>query len=73
MTHSNGHLNLKFDKLIPVDEFIDKVLYKPNAGYYTKKNPFGGKGDFITDQDSMVKQKPQNPLIMEFNFKQNKN
>ncbi len=48
MTHNNEHLNLKFDKLIPVDEFIDKVLYKPNAGYYTKKNPFGGKGDFIT-------------------------
>ena len=29
--------NLKIDKLIPVDEFIEKVLYHPEIGYYTKK------------------------------------
>ena len=40
-------LNLR-NKLIPVDEFIDKVLYQSNSGYYTKKFPFGGQGDFIT-------------------------
>ena len=40
--------NLKIDKLIPVDEFIEKVLYHPEIGYYTKKVPFGRQGDFIT-------------------------
>ena len=43
-----GYFNLKTKKLVPVDEFVEKVLYKPNAGYYTKKIPFGSKGDFIT-------------------------
>ena len=31
-----------------VDNFIDSALYDKNYGYYTKKNPFGKKGDFIT-------------------------
>ena len=40
--------NLKSNELIPVDEFIEKVLYEPNIGYYTKKIPFGSQGDFVT-------------------------
>ena len=35
-------------KSIPLDIFIEKALYDPNKGYYTKKFPFGRKGDFIT-------------------------
>ena len=31
-----------------LDNFIDSALYDKNYGYYTKKNPFGKKGDFIT-------------------------
>ena len=31
-----------------VDDFIDGALYDKNYGYYTKKNPFGTKGDFVT-------------------------
>ncbi len=38
----------KKNKLIPIDEFIEKALYKPDIGYYTKKIPFGKRGDFIT-------------------------
>ena len=48
MTYNHGYFNLKSNKLIPVDEFVEKVLYERNAGYYTKKIPFGKKGDFIT-------------------------
>ena len=48
MKHNPEYFNLKTPKLVPVDEFIDKVLYKPNFGYYTKKIPFGSKGDFVT-------------------------
>ena len=36
------------DKSIPVDLFLDKILYHKKLGYYQKKNPFGKKGDFIT-------------------------
>ena len=31
-----------------IDKFIEKALYDKNYGYYSKKNPFGKKGDFIT-------------------------
>ena len=34
--------------LIPLDNFITNVLYDKRFGYYTSKNPFGKKGDFIT-------------------------
>tara|TARA_A100001011_G_scaffold393598_1_gene483834 strand:+ start:3497 stop:4573 length:1077 start_codon:yes stop_codon:yes gene_type:complete len=40
--------DLKIDKLIPIDEFFEKVLYKPNIGYYSKQIPFGKQGDFVT-------------------------
>ena len=42
------YFDLKTDGLIPVDEFVEKILYHPNVGYYSKKIPFGKKGDFIT-------------------------
>ncbi len=48
MTYNPGYFNIKSNKLIPVDEFVEKVLYEPNKGYYTKKIPFGSQGDFIT-------------------------
>ena len=48
MTFNPGHFGLKIDKLIPVDEFLEKVLYHPKRGYYTRKVPFGSQGDFIT-------------------------
>ena len=48
MTYNSEYFNIKSNKLIPVDEFIEKVLYEPNKGYYTKKIPFGSQGDFIT-------------------------
>ena len=39
---------LKNKNFIPLDKFIDKVLYNKSNGYYFKKNPFGEKGDYIT-------------------------
>ena len=48
MINNLEFFNLKVDKSIPVDDFVDRLLYEPNAGYYTKKIPFGSKGDFIT-------------------------
>ncbi len=48
MTRNLGYFNFKNDKLIPVDEFVEQVLYEPNNGYYTKKIPFGSQGDFVT-------------------------
>ena len=48
MNYNPSYFNLKKNKLIPVDEFVEKVLYEPNKGYYTKKIPFGSQGDFVT-------------------------
>ena len=48
MTFDPEYFNIKYNKLIPIDEFVEKILYKPNVGYYTKKIPFGAQGDFIT-------------------------
>ena len=42
------NFSIKANKEIPIDEFIDKVLYDLNYGYYSKKISFGKKGDFIT-------------------------
>ena len=39
---------LKNDSKIPLDRFINKVLYDKNKGYYMNNNPIGAKGDFIT-------------------------
>tara|TARA_B100000767_G_scaffold273160_1_gene302556 strand:+ start:414 stop:1478 length:1065 start_codon:yes stop_codon:yes gene_type:complete len=35
-------------KKIPLDKFIANVLYDKKYGYYSKKIPFGKRGDFIT-------------------------
>ena len=48
MKYNPKNFDLKKNKLIPVDEFVNKVLYHPKFGYYSKKIPFGRKGDFIT-------------------------
>ena len=48
MRYKAENFDLTFNKPIPVDEFIEKVLYHSKIGYYAKKIPFGKKGDFIT-------------------------
>ena len=48
MKNTLERFDLITDKLVPVDEFVDKILYHPNNGYYTKKIPFGKVGDFVT-------------------------
>ena len=35
-------------KILPVDKFIDNVLFDKKIGYYSSKMPFGSSGDFIT-------------------------
>ncbi|MDB9760948.1 SAM-dependent methyltransferase [Pelagibacteraceae bacterium] len=35
-------------KKTPLDKFIANVLYDKKYGYYSKKVPFGKKGDFVT-------------------------
>ena len=35
-------------KKLPVDRFFNNVLFDKKNGYYSSKNPFGGKGDFLT-------------------------
>ena len=42
------NFRIKFNKKIPVDEFLERALYDPNSGYYNNRIPFGKKGDFIT-------------------------
>ncbi|RPG96079.1 MAG: SAM-dependent methyltransferase [Candidatus Pelagibacter sp. TMED165] len=39
---------LKKSQTVPIDNFLDNVLYDDQNGYYSKKNPFGKKGDFVT-------------------------
>ena len=41
MRYKPENFDLNSDKVTPVDEFIEKVLYHPKNGYYTKKIPFG--------------------------------
>ncbi len=43
--------NKKFfnnSRVLPVDKFIENVLYNKKNGYYSSKIPFGKSGDFIT-------------------------
>ena len=35
-------------KELPVDRFLENVLFDEKKGYYSSKNPFGCKGDFLT-------------------------
>ncbi len=45
---------LKNNSKIPLDRFINKVLYDKNYGYYMLKNPIGRKGDFITSPNISI-------------------
>ena len=38
----------KDKKSLPLNTFIDRALYHERYGYYSKKNPLGLKGDFVT-------------------------
>ena len=48
MKDSLKKFDIKLNKKIKVDDFINKALYKPEIGYYSHKIPFGKKGDFVT-------------------------
>ena len=48
MKNSLRKFNIKQNKKIKIDNFINKALYEPKIGYYSRKIPFGQKGDFIT-------------------------
>ena len=39
---------IKQKKILPIDKFIDIALYDKNYGYYSKNNPLGKNGDFVT-------------------------
>ena len=39
---------MKEAQIIPLDKFVENALYNENYGYYSKKNPFGKSGDYIT-------------------------
>ena len=45
---------LKNNSLIPLDRFINKVLYDKKNGYYMNKNPIGYQGDFITSPNVSI-------------------
>ena len=48
MTYNSNYNNLFINKLVPIDELVQKALYHPKSGYYSKKIPFGRQGDFVT-------------------------
>ena len=39
------------NKSIPIDLFLDKILYHKKLGYYQKKNPFGPQDPNIGTSD----------------------
>ena len=39
---------MKEVRTIPIDKFIEEALYNKKDGYYSKTNPFGKSGDYIT-------------------------
>jgi len=45
---------LKNNIKISLDKFINEALYSKSKGYYSKKNPIGKKGDFITSPNISV-------------------
>ena len=45
---------LKNNSKIPLDKFINKVLYDKIHGYYMNKNPISHKGDFITSPNISI-------------------
>ena len=42
------------EKYISLDSFINKALYDKKKGYYSKKDPFGKSGDFITSPNISI-------------------
>ena len=44
----------KNSKVLPVDKFFKNVLYDKKFGYYSSKNPFGKKGDYITSPKFLI-------------------
>ena len=54
MTYNPGYFNLKHKKLIPIDEFIETVLYEPNTGYYTKKFHLEAKAILLQHQQFQI-------------------
>ena len=45
---------LKNNSKIPLDKFINKVLYDKTKGYYMNNNPIGNRGDFITSPNISI-------------------
>ena len=45
---------LKNNSKIPLDKFINKVLYDKSKGYYMNSNPIGLKGDFTTSPNISI-------------------
>jgi len=45
---------LKNNSKLPLDKFINKILYDKNKGYYMNNNPIGAKGDFITSPNISI-------------------
>lgn len=45
---------LKNNSKIPLDKFINKVLYDKTKGYYMKNDPIGYKGDFVTSPNISI-------------------
>ena len=45
---------LKNNSKIPLDRFINEVLYNKKYGYYMNKNPIGHKADFITSPNVSI-------------------
>ena len=43
-----NHQFLEKTKSLPVDKFVENVLFNKKIGYYSTKIPFGKKGDFVT-------------------------
>ena len=41
-------MEIKKNKIIPIDDYIYQALYNDKSGYYMKNNPFGYNGDYIT-------------------------
>ncbi len=44
----SNQIFFKHTKELPVDEFIENVLFDKKIGYYSSKIPFGETGDFLT-------------------------
>ena len=40
--------NFFYNKKLSVDKFLENVLFDKKKGYYSSKNPFGYRGDFLT-------------------------